>query len=992
MPKARRRRNEQRRIHPSLLLHSLVIAASYISHHAWQAQAFVPSSRRQVVANSPAVFISKRRHALHRDPKTTSLCASKQPKPNRGEGEAKDPAGTKKKEHKRLEDDIASRLSISKYRAISALSQPNNNTSSAKLGSSQSRKSHAKAKGSNNLISPHRTNPMKKKSQTKRTVKRKSVSSLRARSRRKNKKDSPQRKHKGASSKRKSQQREHRSSLLPPPLTDISSHDVGDEEEEDPLSSGLSSWEEFLGVEGGGWQPSSSSSPPNKTTGGRSATSPSTDGGSEPSLSGDDLAQRLPSIQDLFPPDISSATPAASQTSEKPLDGRPSTRKKAQVTLDGVLPVSDLFYRSTQSGEEEHDDEELPFSAEQSDAVSSENNKVRIRRNLANGDSSKKTNKRKTGKAKPRGRKMVRRGMEMLVGGIPINADPPQRSVELIYDSQINAQNLYSNNKDRWVHVISLNTRDFGPLWHTASIPKVSRQECGLFCEYWSRATLKWDICPPDLRQIVKLHTSQKQAQLRQQQQHARLLDHGSREQAEHDAVLDEGLHSAGSSAISSPSDLSDDKTFYETEGECSFELGLSRQELESAPSDVFESVFARGFAVVIKKEKVSPSTTTAAASNKNSPDGTGEIRIEIPKLTFTETDDGYTDIHVAFKVLAVSDTATSQLDMERRTKRMNDVLQQAMDDGNIALALAAAAQEEDRWPNELRDRIVEEWLFQDDVIDEPEELAAAMAAYSPKAISEELQKQTLDKSAPSKREEPAKATSLYTKEDLFLGGGQDGVFYNFSAANAHIAPYGGEIGLRLVSAVTERAKQRLPRVIAIGDVHGCIDELQDLLRECDYRPGDLVVFLGDLVCKGPDSISVVQMAREIGAIGVRGNHDFEVVRWHQAIKSGVDPPVVGSEHFHIASCLSKADMKWMYSLPWYISSKDLGSLFVHAGFVSGIRLPKQNPRLMMNMRSILPDGTVTSKFFNNWPWARLWDGPQTVFFGHGTYEAPLCS
>jgi hypothetical protein len=124
-------------------------------------------------------------------------------------------------------------------------------------------------------------------------------------------------------------------------------------------------------------------------------------------------------------------------------------------------------------------------------------------------------------------------------------------------------------------------------------------------------------------------------------------------------------------------------------------------------------------------------------------------------------------------------------------------------------------------------------------------------------------------------------------------------------------------------------------------------------------------------------------MAREIGAIGVRGNHDFEVVRWHQAIKSGVDPPVFGSEHYHIAACLSKADMNWMYSLPWYISSKDLSTLFVHAGFVSGIRLAKQNPRLMMNMRSILPDGTVTSKFFNNWPWARLWDGPQTVLFGH---------
>ena len=117
---------------------------------------------------------------------------------------------------------------------------------------------------------------------------------------------------------------------------------------------------------------------------------------------------------------------------------------------------------------------------------------------------------------------------------------------------------------------------------------------------------------------------------------------------------------------------------------------------------------------------------------------------------------------------------------------------------------------------------------------------------------------------------------------------------------------------------------------------------------------------------------------------------------------------MIGSEHFQIATQLSKADLRWMYSLPWYISSKDLGALFVHAGFVSGIRLAKQNPRLMMNMRSILPDGTVTSKFFKVrlcigmcldtmspkfslkqisskqvWPWCRLWDGPQTVFFGH---------
>jgi hypothetical protein len=340
--------------------------------------------------------------------------------------------------------------------------------------------------------------------------------------------------------------------------------------------------------------------------------------------------------------------------------------------------------------------------------------------------------------------------------------------------------------------------------------------------------------------------------------------------------------------------------------------------------------------------------------------------------------DDGFTHVTVKFRVEA--GFATSFADMERRVKRISAVFTEAIDDGDIALAIAAAAKEESRWPEAVRERVVEECLWQDDDGDEPSpDFILEKDFDGPKTVHD-------DAVHPGAEENGAnlvEAREVKSHPDLYLGGGIEGAFFDYSAANYKNAPYEGEIGLRLVNAVTERAKQRQPRVIAIGDVHGCIDELQDLLRQCDYRPGDLVCFLGDLVCKGPDSISVVQMAREIGAIGVRGNHDFEVVRWHQAIKSGVDHPVVGSEHFHIASCLSKADMKWMYSLPWYISSKDLSTLFVHAGFVSGVRLAKQNPRLMMNMRSILPDGTVTSKFFNNWPWARLWDGPQTVLFGH---------
>jgi hypothetical protein len=45
----------------------------------------------------------------------------------------------------------------------------------------------------------------------------------------------------------------------------------------------------------------------------------------------------------------------------------------------------------------------------------------------------------------------------------------------------------------------------------------------------------------------------------------------------------------------------------------------------------------------------------------------------------------------------------------------------------------------------------------------------------------------------------------------------------------------------------------------AIGVAHGCIEELHDFIRECNYQPGDLVVFQASLVCKGPASISVVK-------------------------------------------------------------------------------------------------------------------------------------
>lgn len=64
-------------------------------------------------------------------------------------------------------------------------------------------------------------------------------------------------------------------------------------------------------------------------------------------------------------------------------------------------------------------------------------------------------------------------------------------------------------------------------------------------------------------------------------------------------------------------------------------------------------------------------------------------------------------------------------------------------------------------------------------------------------------------------------------------------------------------------------------KIIIVGDVHGCLDELKLLLVKCQFQKKvDKLVFVGDLVNKGPYSAEVVKFVRDIGASCVRGNHD----------------------------------------------------------------------------------------------------------------------
>lgn len=100
---------------------------------------------------------------------------------------------------------------------------------------------------------------------------------------------------------------------------------------------------------------------------------------------------------------------------------------------------------------------------------------------------------------------------------------------------------------------------------------------------------------------------------------------------------------------------------------------------------------------------------------------------------------------------------------------------------------------------------------------------------------------------------------------------------------------------------------------------------------------------------------------------------------------------------------LSAEKVRYLQELPYTISLPSLNSLIVHAGLVPGQGL-KTSLRDMVTMRNVVirdvwEDGGlqgVSNEVEGSEPWARLWNGPEHIFFGHDAkrmlQQRPYCT
>lgn len=115
-----------------------------------------------------------------------------------------------------------------------------------------------------------------------------------------------------------------------------------------------------------------------------------------------------------------------------------------------------------------------------------------------------------------------------------------------------------------------------------------------------------------------------------------------------------------------------------------------------------------------------------------------------------------------------------------------------------------------------------------------------------------------------------------------------------------------------------------------VGDVQGCLEPLECLLKQVQFAPGtDELWFAGDLVNRGPDSLGVLRFARDLGdsAVCVLGNHDLHLL----AVARGARKPHRKDTLDDILGAQDRDTLlDWLQRRP--LVHHEGGFLMVHAG------------------------------------------------------------
>jgi serine/threonine protein phosphatase 1 len=144
-------------------------------------------------------------------------------------------------------------------------------------------------------------------------------------------------------------------------------------------------------------------------------------------------------------------------------------------------------------------------------------------------------------------------------------------------------------------------------------------------------------------------------------------------------------------------------------------------------------------------------------------------------------------------------------------------------------------------------------------------------------------------------------------------------------------------------------------KFIVIGDIHGCLLQLNEILETTKVYSDHRIVFLGDYIDRGPDPEGVINTIKKYDAIFLLGNHEEMLIeRYHRA-------DIKYQKNLLLQASISTESLYWLNErLIEKYESDDY--IFVHAGLDKSKSLIEQEKREYLWTRESGNYYTLTNK------------------------------
>lgn len=166
---------------------------------------------------------------------------------------------------------------------------------------------------------------------------------------------------------------------------------------------------------------------------------------------------------------------------------------------------------------------------------------------------------------------------------------------------------------------------------------------------------------------------------------------------------------------------------------------------------------------------------------------------------------------------------------------------------------------------------------------------------------------------------------------------------------------------------------------LIVGDIHGCREELLDLLHCAGLSEGDRLVAVGDAIHRGPESAGTLEFLRSRpNTACLMGNHERRHVR--AVGRPGKFTPAMDKLRRELGGGYREA-VRWMADLPRLLELPE--AVVAHAAIEPGVGLDEQDERVLVG--TVRGEERLRKRLRR--PWWELVDLDRPVIVGHRDFR-----